>query len=228
VAEATETNNVTWRAMQVGPDLVISDLTVPATGGGVITVNDTTTNQGTSGAAPTVTRFYLSTNSLFDANDLLLEDHRPIPALGPGASSSGPTSLTIPANTSAGTYYVIARADSDLTVAEAQETNNTLGRSFQIGGDLVVTALTVPSKFGGGASFEVTDTTTNQVAVYRPSSTQSTLDRRHSGATTAVNGSRSACPHGWCVQPSRPRSRFPPRWRRVRTTFLRKQTDRTQ
>ena len=104
VAEATETNNVTWRAMQVGPDLVISDLTVPATGGGVITVNDTTTNQGTSGAAPTVTRFYLSTNSLFDANDLLLEDHRPIPALGPGASSSGPTSLTIPANTPAGTY----------------------------------------------------------------------------------------------------------------------------
>lgn len=161
VVETQEINNTAARVIQVGPDLVVSAFTVPALGGGAINVTDTTTNQGSSGVSPTITKFYLSTNSQLDANDTLLQRTRAVPALGPGASNSGSTTVTIPSNT-AGTYYVIAKADADNAVAETQEGNNALARSIQIGGDLVISALTLPSKLGAGVPFVVTDTTKNQ------------------------------------------------------------------
>jgi subtilisin family serine protease/uncharacterized membrane protein len=162
VAETQEGNNAAARAVQIGPDLIVSAFTVPSKGGGPISVTDTTTNQGSANVPGTVIRFYLSANSLLDANDTLLQGSRPVAALVSGGSDSGTTTVTIPLSTSAGTYYVIAKADADNVVLETQEGNNTLARSIQIGGDLVVSALTAPSKLGAGVAFTATDTTKNQ------------------------------------------------------------------
>jgi len=64
-----------------------------------------------------VTGFHLSTNSTFDAGDTVLGE-RTIVSLAPGQTSDGSTPVTIPPGTSAGTYYVIARADADNAFGE--------------------------------------------------------------------------------------------------------------
>src|SRR4029079_1334617 len=61
-----------------------------------------------------------------------------------------------------GAYYLIAKADADNVVIESRETNDTQARAIQIGGDLIVSAVTAPSKAGADAPFAVADTTMNQ------------------------------------------------------------------
>ena len=60
-----------------------------------------------------------------------------VPALDGGISSTASTSLTIPASTQDGTYYLIAKADGTDTVAESNETNNTRTVLIRVGPDLV-------------------------------------------------------------------------------------------
>ena len=165
-AEASEFNNTVGRVVSIGPDLVASSLTAPlAVGpGGVMAVSETVKNQGAGMSAASTTRFYLSANAALDAADVMLAGGRAVPALAAGASSSGSTSLTIPAATATGTYYLFAKADGDAAVVETQETNNTTLRSFQVGGDLAITAMTVPLKAGAGTSIAIADTTANQGA----------------------------------------------------------------
>jgi subtilase family serine protease len=162
VAETQETNNTASRTFQVGADLVISAFIVPAKGGGAVSVSDTTTNSGTDSAPASITRFYLSFNSSWDPGDTLLPGSHAVPVLAAGAGHTANTTVTIPANTPTGSYYVIARADADAAVAETQEGNNVLARSIQIGGDLIISALSFPAKVGAGAFATVTDTITNQ------------------------------------------------------------------
>src|SRR5262249_51312974 len=54
---------------------------------------------------------------------------------------------------------------------ETQEANNTSTRSFQVGADLVVTALSAPPTAGPGVSIAVSDTTANQGGGAAPAST---------------------------------------------------------
>jgi subtilase family serine protease len=163
VGESQETNNTTTRTVQIGPDLVMSTLSVPGTAaaGATITVGDTTKNQGGGTADATTTRFYLSLDNTFDAGDVPLGS-RPVPALAPGGTSGGSTPVTIPADTAVGAYYVIARADADGGVIETQEGNNASARQIQVGPDLTVSALVVPSSVTAGATVTVGDTTRNQ------------------------------------------------------------------
>ena len=145
-----------FASIMIGGDLVISALTLERWIS-CADVSDTTTNDGAGASAASVTRFYLSSNSSFDAGDTLLDGARSVPALDPGVSSVGPTTITIPASTPAGAYYVIAKADADGAVSETTETNNTLGRAISVGSDLVVSSL-VPSK-GCAGHVNMTDTT---------------------------------------------------------------------
>jgi subtilase family serine protease len=163
LVEGRETNNTRASAITIGADLLVSPLTVPATTGAgqSLAVTDTTKNQGGGTAAPSTTAFYLSTNSVLDAADVLLGS-RPADALAPGASSVATTALTIPAATAVGSYWIIAQADAAGTVAETLETNNTTARSIQIGPDLLVSSLTAPATAASGATIAVTDTTKNQ------------------------------------------------------------------
>ena len=74
-------------------------------------VTDTTKNQGGGPADASLTAFYLSTNAVLDALDVPLGS-RSVPALGPGVSNTGSVTITIPAGTPGGTYYLLARADA--------------------------------------------------------------------------------------------------------------------
>ena len=163
IEEAVETNNTIGRLLRVGSDLTVVSFTAPTSGGAgsVMAVTETTTNQGTGAAAATVTRFYLSANAAIDGGDTPL-GARPVPALAAGASSTATTSLTIPASTPTGSYYLVALADGDSSVVETNESNNLTFRPLAVGGDLRVTALTTPAMAGSGDAITVSDTTTNQ------------------------------------------------------------------
>ena len=161
--EPNESNNTQFRMVSIGPDLAISALTAPpsAAAGATIPVSETVRNQGGGTAAQSTTRFYLSVNAVLDAADPQLSGGRSVPALAKDGVSAGSTMVTLPAGLAAGTYYLFAKADGDLVVPETQESNNTTIRSLQIGGDLAVTAMTVPAKAGAGTSISISDTTAN-------------------------------------------------------------------
>ena len=165
IPETLENNNTAFDTIVIGPDLVISALTVPATSGPGMQINvtDTTKNQGGGQAAASTTNFYLSTNTIYGVGDILL-GHRDIGPLGPGdMSGGGPTALTIPAGTALGTYYILAVADSSLAVNETNENNNTLAAVIRLSPDLIVSVLSVPPNVHVGTPpFNVTDTTKNQ------------------------------------------------------------------
>ena len=136
IAETNETNNGKSYAITVtssSPDLVVSDLTGPASAiaDQTVSVNDTTRNNGSGTAGASTTRYYWSVNNVYDSGDVLLGS-RSIPSLGAGATSAGSTSVTIPSGAASGTYYIIARADADGIVTETNETNNTASISIII------------------------------------------------------------------------------------------------
>lgn len=163
IAETNETNNFKKVKIDVGPDLAVTDLDVPAlaAAGSLINVSDTTANQGGGAATSTLTSFYLSANTALDASDVLLGT-RTVPGLTGGQASTVSTALTVPAGTVVGSYFVIAKADHGGVVIELSETNNTRNStSIKVGPDLTVSALTAPSTVVRGVAFTITDTTRN-------------------------------------------------------------------
>jgi subtilase family serine protease len=166
VNESVETNNVRASGLvKIGPDLTVSAASAPASAaaGATITVTDTTNNVGGGVASPSTTRFYWSANATLDGNDQVLANRAvPVIAAG-GASANVNTSVTIPANAAAGTYYVIAQADAAVEVGETTETNNTRATgTIKVGPDLVVSAITISSNAAPGGTISVSDTTKNQ------------------------------------------------------------------
>jgi subtilisin family serine protease/subtilase family serine protease len=196
VEEGNETNNVRASGViKVGPDLIVSSFVAPASAAAGITFNvsDTTKNQGSGSADASTTRFYLSANTLLDASDVSL-GNRSVSPLAAGASDAVSTPLTLPAGTAAGTYYVIAQADTVNTVPETIETNNNrVSSTVKVGPDLHVTAVSAPSTAAAGATITVTDTTRNQGAgSAATSSTGFYLSADSSfGATDVFLGSRA-------------------------------------
>ena len=172
VAELSEANNTNYSTLRIGPDLVVASLTAPAAGGAgtTLTVTDTTRNAGSGAAAASATRYYLSLNSLLDAADIAIGS-RAVPALAPGASDTATVALALPASVPAGFYYLMAVADGDGAVPEAQEGNNILMRAIEIGADLVVSSVTAPADAGAGQAITVSDSTKNQGAGAAPAST---------------------------------------------------------
>ena len=164
VTEALETNNTFARAIPVGSDLYVPALSLPFAGGAgaSIVVKDTTANLGGGVSPASITRFYLSANSTLDATDVRLNESRAVPALEAGASSAGSTSVTIPADTAAGAYFLFAKADDDGVVSETSETNNTSSARVTIGPDLTIPTLTASaSSVAAGSAVVITDTVAN-------------------------------------------------------------------
>ena len=183
VTESSEANNCLAAAhpVQVArPDLIETAISNPpanAAPGTSFPVTDTTQNQGGIGAGNSTTRYYLSTNGTKDATDKLLTGSRGVPSLGPGATSSpvGSINVTIPSNTTLGTYFLLACADDTAVVTESIETNNCLASTATVNitrPDLIETAVSNPPGLAKpGDIFSVTDTTQNQGAVSAPAST---------------------------------------------------------
>jgi subtilase family serine protease len=196
VAESNENNNLkSGSLIPVGPDLVVSALTVPSTAaaGASMSVTDTTKNQGGGSAAASATSFYLSANVLLDAGDTPL-GNRSVGALGSGLSETVSTPLAIPSNTAAGTYYIVAKADGPGAVTETQEANNVkFSTAFKIGPDLIVSSASIPSAAGAGFPLTVNDTVKNQgTSAAGPSTTSFYLSANFQlDSTDKFLGSRS-------------------------------------
>jgi subtilase family serine protease len=160
--ETNENNNLRSVSIRIGPDLAITAFTAPSAAGegSTFSVTETTTNQGGGPAEPSETRFYLSANSTLDASDQELHA-RAVGSLAPGGSSTAQVPLAIPAGTPTGTYYLFAKADGADTVAEAIENNNTRFVSIRIGPDLLISAISGPSRGETGGTIAVTETTRN-------------------------------------------------------------------
>jgi subtilisin family serine protease len=185
VAEDVETNNTASRSIQIGADLAVAVLSAPAIAGAgqSILVTDTTANQGGGTAGASQTHYFLSTNSSFDASDMLLGS-RNVAALPPGATDSGGATLVLPEVTT-GYWYIIATADATSAVPETSETNNTRARSIRVGPDITVAALAAPASAGAGQSVTITDTTENTGGGAAPASvTQFYLSSNGSFDTT--------------------------------------------
>ena len=165
VNETNELNNTRLTSLAVGPDLVVTAVSAPvlAAPGATILVSDTTVNKGGGAAPASVTRFFLSSNVLFDATDTPLQA-RSVGLLAVEASSTGSTSITIPATTAAGSYYLFARADGDDAFAEPNEANNARQTTIRIGPDLTVSAFTAPARAASGATIALSETTLNSGA----------------------------------------------------------------
>ena len=148
-----------------GFDVAVTSLFVTASGSSV-TVVETTRNEGDLGVGSTVTKFYLSADTMLDGADLLV-GARVVPPLegGTGATSSAATTLPIPAAVPAGRYFILAWADADLVFAESNEANNIAATAepIRIDSDMVAW-LDVPSESStpaAGATIAVTDFTRN-------------------------------------------------------------------
>ncbi len=180
VAETDETNNCRAAAGKVTialPDLVVVAVSAPpatAAPGTVFPVTTTTENRGPVDAGGSVTRFYLSLNAQKDAGDRLLIGTATIPGLPPGGTGPAATTLTAPATTAPGSYFLLACADDAATVVESDETNNCAASASAVqvdGPDLAEVALgDPPSVAARGAGFTVTGTIRNLGAAPAPSS----------------------------------------------------------
>jgi len=164
IMETQENNNVRASSLiKIGPDLVVSALTVAsgAGAGGTVTVSDTTKNQGAgSTTATSTTAFYLSTNTAFDAGDRPVGS-RTVMSLGAGQAQKLSTTLQIPSDVATGSYFILARADGNNEVAESNESNNLNFAPIKVGPDLVETALSMTGTAVAGGSINVTETTKN-------------------------------------------------------------------
>lgn len=151
------------------PDVVVAGITNPpaiVALGGSFTVTDTTANRGTLASAGSVTRFYLSLDRLRNTGDRVLTGSRNVGALTPNASSTGTTTVIVPAATPVGTYVLLACADDTSTNIESNETNNCTASagSVSIGApDLAASYVSNPPVTAQvGATFKVSDSTENR------------------------------------------------------------------
>ncbi|MBI4684990.1 MAG: right-handed parallel beta-helix repeat-containing protein [Nitrospirae bacterium] len=153
-------------SVNTNSDLIITSVTGPTTAvpGTLITIGDTTKNQGVGTAPASKTKFYWSTNNTYSADDQLLGE-RSVLALAPSATNTGTIQVTVPntCSTTQVTFYIIAKADALGAVAETNENNNTKAKSIKMGPDLIISAITTsPLTSGAGKTVNVTDTTKNQ------------------------------------------------------------------
>src|SRR5262249_53966076 len=203
VPETDETDNCRASApFDVGrPDLVVTAISDPrdvATPGSDFSVTDTVRNQSAFPAASSRTRYYLSTDPSKSTGDKLLAGSRAVPALPPGAVSTGTVSVTIPSAVPVGLYRMLACADDTKAVPEADETNNCPAstRSIQVGRpDLVTTAINdPPATAPRGSHLSITDTVKNQGVVPAQSSRVQyylSLDTQRNIGDKLLTGSRA-------------------------------------
>jgi subtilase family serine protease len=159
-------NNVrsTATPIVIGPDLVVTAATAaPATTGPGLTVRVTHSvrNQGGQAAGAFTVGIYLSTDNGYDAGDTLLAT-RPVTGLGPALTSAAVTPVVLPSTLTAGSYFLIVRADVDGVVTEAHEANNTRAVPVTVArADLAVTVVTAPAVSAPGATVSVTHVVRN-------------------------------------------------------------------
>jgi subtilase family serine protease len=162
VSEASETNNTRATAIVLaGPDLIVSAVSGPASAGTGTPFDVTTTvaNIGAGASAASTVSIYLSKDPVITTSDVLLGT-RSFGTLAPGATSAGPTTVSIPSNLAAGTYYLGAIVDAANGVKESDESNNALAGNVVTLSvpDLTVDAVAGPAAAATGGTIVVSYT----------------------------------------------------------------------
>ncbi len=178
-----------------GPDLVETAVSEPPA---IVTLkdkfvaSDTVSNQGTGAASISTTRYYLSLDGV-QKTSRLGGGGRSVPALNPGASSSGSDTVAVAASAKPGFYFLLACADDQSAILEDNETNNCRASTGQVqvkAADLIVTAVSEPpASAAEGSSITVSDTTMNNGDFAAAKSTTSyylSLDQKKSSGDFLV------------------------------------------
>ena len=164
-AEAPSTTTITGSA----PDLVVTEVTAPATGvaGGKIAMSITVLNQGGAAAGPFRVGFRFSADSIITSADALSSSVCTYGSgLGAGSSSVCSGDVTVPSTLEPWAYYVGTIADKDDEVAESDESNNaraapTATLISPALPDLVVDSLTAAATGTTPGSIEISVTVRN-------------------------------------------------------------------
>ncbi|ALD20072.1 hypothetical protein AM218_01030 [Hymenobacter sp. DG25A] len=128
-SESNENNNVAVITLKVGdaePNLTLASATLQAgsvLSGGTLTSSVVVKNDGSSSAASSTLGYYLSANATWESSDVLLQTVTGASLAASGTATRTAT-LTIPASTTAGSYYVLFVADPSSAVNESSETDN--------------------------------------------------------------------------------------------------------
>ena len=93
--------------------------------GATISIQDSIRNQGTGAAGPFTVKYYLSQSEAVISGPLL-STRSFASGLASGSTATTPSSLTIPAGTPQGIYYVWMIVDADSQVPEFAESNNSM------------------------------------------------------------------------------------------------------
>ena len=125
-----EANNGTWWSFATPvhlPDLSmeeVSDPPVTSAPGSSFSPTDWVENVGLAPSSAFTIRYYFSRDRTFDSGDRQLTGGRIVTALSALGSSTGSTTVVVPAGTPDGAYFLIACADGDRAVSEGREDNN--------------------------------------------------------------------------------------------------------
>jgi subtilase family serine protease len=132
-----------------------------ALAGQAIAISNTVTTAGGGTGVVFAVRFYLSADSVITTSDTSL-GNRNVAGLGPGASSTADTTVTVPAGLAPGTYYIGAIADPANQMIESNESNNTrAGNQITITvvyPDLFMTSVSGPTSAQAGDAVTVSNT----------------------------------------------------------------------
>ena len=132
IAETVETNNAgfdgAFTQVNLAPpaDLVVGEITIPATGipGSLASISYSVSNQGSNAALGSWRdTLYLSADSSWDIGDLVFGSAQVYGPLNGGASYSQTVTAALPGLTP-GTYHVIVRSDILNNIVESNNANN--------------------------------------------------------------------------------------------------------
>jgi subtilase family serine protease len=139
VVESDENNNCrpSTGKVEVGrPDLVSTAVSNPPAikvRGTSFSVTDTVENRSSfNTVVASRVQYYLSLDEVKNTGDRLLSGVRPVAPLAAHAVSTGTMSVTIPAGTTPGSYFLLACADDAGQVIESVETSNCLASSGKV------------------------------------------------------------------------------------------------
>nr|WP_245119648.1 CARDB domain-containing protein [Hymenobacter volaticus] len=171
VTETNEANNVrsvVLTVMSPTVDLLVQQPYLnnsSAVPGSSVVTNSYVYNQGNSSAASSSVGYYLSADNTLSSNDILVGSTFGSTLTG-NSSNYRSGSITIPASTAIGTYYVFFVVDYQNLVIETNENNNATSTTLNIvapGVDLVLTQPSLsPTSAGAGIPFNAFVTINNQ------------------------------------------------------------------